>query len=481
MALDDTTLVQTNLVDYDALFFMDPDAKVIPCGEQSTISKSQSKEHIQSMFQDGTKDLNFVATCECGNLVGNFYEGVQCSKCGTVVKTNFAEKLKYRVWLEIPEFCPPILHPVFYSVFDRWLGNCDRINIMTSLLNIDTELPPTLAKFGLGQGFKYFYENFDDIVNFFLNNFPPLKSTSARKKSVGIFEFVQKYRHIAFIRHIPILNQALHLLTASGTMMYSDDCCAAILNCKIELSNLIYLHQNGPTNHKFLDLRLWEVYNSFIEYVKAIEKFKLYSKSGYIRKMVLGARIHCSARAVIVPITEEHHYDEIHLPWKLGVTILKLEIINVLMNRHNYTMPEALAKHSGALAMYDQDIDNILQILINECKEDTGYRGLPFLVGRNPTLRLCSIQLLFATKIKTDFNDDTLGISPLIVTAPNADYDGDAMYSTPIKEMDMVPTLMRIHPCVAALGGDSPGISGDICITKQAAINLNCWLNDLNE
>lgn len=478
MAREEVIFVQMSLIDFDGLFYSDPDARVIPCGEQSTISKSHAKEHIQNLFQDGTKDLNFVASCECGNLIGNFYEGVKCSKCDTVVQTNFAERLKFRLWLEIPDFCPPILHPVFYSVFDRWLGNCDRINILSSLLNVDAELPPTLAKYGIGQGFKYFYENFDDIVNFFLNDFPPLRK---KKSTEDIPEFVQMYRPLAFIRHIPVLNQALHLLTSSGTMMYSDECSAAILNCKIELSNMIYLHLNGPTNHKFLDLKMWNIYKSFIAYVAAIDQHKLYSKSGYIRKMIMGARLHCSGRAVIVPITEDHHYDEIHIPWKIGVTILKLEIINVLMNRHNLTMPEALAKHSGALAMYDPDIDDIMRILINECVEATGYRGLPFLVGRNPTLRLCSIQLLFATKVKNDFWDDTLGISPLIVTAPNADFDGDAQYLTPIKEMDTVPEFMNIHPSVAALGGNTPGISSDICITKQAAINLNCWLADTNE
>ena len=54
----------------------------------------------------------------------------------------------------------------------------------------------------------------------------------------------------------------------------------------------------------------------------------------------------------------------------------------------------------------------------------------------------------------------------------------DAMHVLAVKEMDMLPTLMKLHPSVIMVGGDSPGISGDVTITKQEAINLNSWLND---
>lgn len=468
-------LAYLELIDYDKLFFSDPDAQLIPCGESSTISKSMTKEHIQSLFQDGTKDLNFIASCECGALIGNFYEGITCKQCQSVVKTNFAEQIKFRAWLEIPEFAPPILHPVFYVVLDRWLGLSGGVSILSTLLNVDEPLPTPLLHSGLGRGYTYFYNNFDDIINYFLTTYPPLKTSATRHRAVGIAEFVLRYRHIAFIRHIPVLNQSLHLLTASGTMMYSDDCIASILTAKIEIGSMIYMFHNGITSAKFIDQRMHKIYTAFVTYTKTIGSIKLNGKEGYIRKMVLGARLHCSARAVIVPITELHHYDELHIPWRVGVTLLQLEIINVLMNRRGLTMPDALARQSAALDKYDPEIDDILRILIRECQEETGYKGLPFVLGRNPTLRLCAIQLLFVTKVT---QTDTLGISPLIVTSPNADFDGDCLYCSHIKEMDQVPILFNIHPSIAALGGRVPGISSDICITKQAAINLNCWLND---
>ena len=59
------------------------------------------------------------------------------------------------------------------------------------------------------------------------------------------------------------------------------------------------------------------------------------------------------------------------------------------------------------------------------------------------------------------------------------DYDGDALHFLSIKEMDLVPKLMRIHPRAMLLCGEEAGISGDIHITNQAALALNEWLFEL--
>ena len=427
------------LVDYDQMFISDPDAKIIPCGEESVVTKNQTKEHITSLFQDGTKDLNFIASCDCGALIGNYYEGMKCSKCKSVVKTNFASELKFRAWLEIPPmkqdindpgFIPPVLHPALYLILERWLGKNGGVPILQALLDPDTEFPASLKNSGLGQGYRYFYRNFDDIMNYFLTQYAPLKAPGARARSKYIPELLQAYRPIAFFRHIPVLNQSLHLLTTSGTMMYGDDCVGSILKAKIELSNMLYIYNNGPTGSKFVDQRLWAMYSALIEYVKTISDVKLLGKKGYIRRLILGARLHCSARAVITPISGPHACDELYIPWRMGVGLMKLEIINLLMNRYDYSMSEALAKQQKAVMQYDADIDMIMQTLIKECHDYTEQyvphlnatikpKGLLALFGRNPTLRIGAIMLYFITKVKTDLSDDTISVSSRMSTAPN--------------------------------------------------------------
>ena len=350
---------------------------VIPCDQQFT-SKDQMAEQIKSLFQDGRKEFNFIASCECGHLEGNFYEGVVCDRCKTPVRTCFADQIKFKAWLEIPEFAPDIIHPAVYRVLDRWLGKCRvdemstrsrvSVSVLESLLNVDSPMPVQLRGV-MGQGFKYFKENFDDIIHYFLTDYAPLKQPSAKGRSDGIAEYIQRFRDRIFIRHIPLLNQALHLITQSGTMQYGDDTVEAILDAKAELSTLIYVYNNGTVSSKFVDQRMWGIQNAIVNYSSLIAKVKLISKTGYIRKLVMGARLHCSFRGVIVPITEPHEGDELHLPYLIGVTCWKLELINLLHNRLGLSMSAALAKYNAALARFDEDVWNLLNTLIKECVE----------------------------------------------------------------------------------------------------------------
>ena len=55
------------------------------------------------------------------------------------------------------------------------------------------------------------------------------------------------------------------------------------------------------------------------------------------------------------------------------------------------------------------------------------------------------------------------------------------MHLLMIKEMDMLPTLMKLHPSLVMVGGTNLGISGDVTITKQEAINLTAWLDKEQE
>lgn len=370
---------QLRMIDYDKLFYSDGSATVIPCGSLTLGSKNHVEETRQLFFQNDSNNLSHISSCECGNLVGNFYEGVTCKICKTKVKTNFAKDIKFRSWLEIPEFAPPILHPVAYSIISRWLGTAKRELLLDLLLNVDSELPADLKGI-LGQGHVYFYTNFDDIMRFFLNEYSK-KNPGIKKRSQDMLEFFQVYRQQMFIRHIPILNQSLHLMTSSGSMMYSDDTVQHIIKAKIELSSMVDIYNNGNFNDKFVNQRMWEVHKAFTEYTRSILNDKLLQKPGHIRRNVIAARMHCTARGVIVPLNGIACPDEIFVPWRIGVSALSLELINLLMNRHGHTMPSAKVKVDKALYTYDPEIEALFKVLIAECR----YKGLPVLMGRNPS------------------------------------------------------------------------------------------------
>ena len=467
-------LASLSLVDYDKLFREDPDACVVQYTEDSILVKDQMLKNKQLFFQDGTKDLTNIASCECGKISGNYMEGTICPECHTKVKTNFAEDLKFKRWLEIPkEFLPPVLHPGAYRVLEMWLGQ--KSGILNGLLDVNAKLPEEFQGV-FGQGFDYFHKNFDNIIAY-LAQCKKFNTPAKKPQTEAVLRFIAKYRDRMFTYHIPALNSSLHLSTQSGSIMYSDDVVNFIIKAKLELCHLIYVYHNGTYNKNYLNERMWVIYNTFLDYTSAILNKKLLKKPGFIRKQLLGARLYCSARAVIIPISEMHTFDEIYIPWLMAVQTLKLEIINVLMNRKHMTGPQAQAVHRRALAQFDQEVYDILNTLIEECP----YKGLPVLIGRNPSLRLGAIFLVFATRIKPEYEDATVSISALTAAAPNYDFDGDAMHLLFIKEMGEVPKLMNIHPMNVLLASSDSLISSDIQITDQAALALNSWLHDPNQ
>lgn len=54
----------------------------------------------------------------------------------------------------------------------------------------------------------------------------------------------------------------------------------------------------------------------------------------------------------------------------------------------------------------------------------------------------------------------------------------DAMHGVSIKELQMIPALMNMHPANVLLAGDDIRITSDVMITKEAAIALNGYIND---
>ena len=307
-----------------------------------------------------------------------------------------------------------------------------------------------------------------------LVEYKPLQKSSVREKARYIPEFLTNYRDLIFVRHIPVLNQNLHLVTRSGSMTYTDESSTHIFKTLIELSNLAYLYNAASKSEIFLEQNMREMYYSYLEYTNSIIYSKITRKHGFIRKYILGTRCHFSFRGVIVPITVDHVGDELHIPWRIAVTNLRLEILNVLQNRQGHTISSALDIYHRALFTYDENIDQIINTLIDECP----YKGLPVSFGRNPTLQHGSIQLLFVTTVKTDLADNTIGFSPLVLSAPNADFDGDALYGSFLKEMAEVPAYFTIHPKTTMLGEDTLKLSNVVNITTQARVAIHSWLFD---
>ena len=71
----------------------------------------------------------------------------------------------------------------------------------------------------------------------------------------------------------------------------------------------------------------------YVAYSNSIIEEKLSGKNQHIRKHITGNRLTFTARGVITPLTRPHMYDEIDIPWAMGLELFKL--------------PRVLGEHDG--------------------------------------------------------------------------------------------------------------------------------------
>lgn len=443
--------------------------------EVSLLSKSLTDEMAEAIFSTSDGEIGFVSSCECGQYTGNYYEGVTCPNCRTVVSTAFADKLGHPAWIGTPEGAPPFIHPIVYFILSAWMNirSTGSDSLLDVILDPDKELPDDLKDVIERQGFSYFYENFDRIFTFFATKH---KKISGKSNTHLVRAFIETHRDVVFCKTLPILHKDLHPLTQSDSRKYADSSSTEILNAATNLLVAGFSVNKSIVGNKtkYMDKMLIGAYRQYIAYVEAIIKTKLGDKSAIIRHHLLGSRLHWSFRGVIIPITAPHEGDEIYLPWKIALSLYKYEILNLMVNRHGMDFMTAELRRTVALQTYDPLIDDILKTLIKESLRN----GLAIILGRNPTLELGSIQYLRVTRIKTDPHDETICLSPLIIKPPNADFDGDELYGLSIKEDDMVNHLQTIHPMMAMLSKNRPELDTKIMITDQSLVCLNRFLAD---
>ena len=188
---------------------------------------------------------------------------------------------------------------------------------------------------------------------------------------------------------------------------------------------------------------------------------------------MLVSRLQCTARMVFTPMTGPHWGDELMIPWVVAVSQYKCEILNVLTRRMGLTIEQAKQKWILAQVQIVEEVKQAIETLIKE----SPYGAFPCLLGRNPSIRPGAIQF-FKAKVKYDIDDETASISPLVLTAPNADFDGDAMYFLSLKLKRDADACMLMHPKYTMLNNDGMKLAECVALPDQHLCILNAWLHD---
>lgn len=402
----------------------------------SEVDKNKLNQLIYTHYEGDS--LNIMPSCQCMALTGEFNVGIICPTCHVAVMSVTERPLESVLWIGPPPEVDTLMNPQAWTMLSAGL-TYNGFNILEWLCNPNLALPAAPHRvvrrllsliaaaedpnpltpfeqrpFRIERGINYFYAHFDQIMRLLFDN-GIVKGKPEQREELR--QFIFKNREAIFAQYLPIPSKLGFITEKTVTSTYAD----LTMLSAIEAIRTISATVNSPTqlSKKVLQARAVKAIMSLAEYHQTFMATALSTKSGWFRKHVFGSRLHFTFRAVISSLSDNHEYDELHLPWSMSVMAYKTHLTAKLIKR-GYTPNEATQFLHEHTLRYNPLLDELFTELIQE----SPHRGLPVLLNRNPTLSRGSIQKLRVTKIKKDPQVNSIGLSVLCLTAPNADFDG---------------------------------------------------------
>ena len=392
----------------------------------ATEENKQFLDSLISVKYDKTDLFSNEPTCECGRTRGGYKLNVVCHNCNTPVRELFDQHLRPLVWMRAPKGVEPLINPMIWTMLNQKFTKSN-FKIIEWLCNTDYQVnvvrPPEvdeLLMMGVERGYNNFVRNFNKYIGFLFS----LKGYRPKKgKEDPLLVLIQQQSDCIFSQYLPLPNKSLMIIENTQVGTYIDpiiigaiDAIRTISSVDSPLINLT-LRQKENRTAKTISM-LSEFYYNMYHAILA-------SKNGIFRKHVYGTRNHFSARAVISSNTKAHKYDELHIGWGHGVTMLKVHLTNKLLKR-GYTPNQC----TSLLQEYTVKYHPLLDILFNELIDESPEKGLVCTWNRNPSLSRGSVQRMRITKVKTDPNDPTITMSILSVRGFNAKHIGHCSRET---------------------------------------------------
>lgn len=416
--------------------------------------------------------ISNIAKCSCGDLIGEYLIGTVCPSCHTsVIKNN--NEFQHSIWIRCPDNIDSLINPVFWTMLENFLTKSN-VNVLqwltdktykptstnTKILNLVSKIP------NMERGFNYFIRNFDYIINELMQIREFTDNQNNKIVKNDILDVIEKYRDNIFTKYMPLPDKSLIVVEHTSKGIYLDYNIAEILDAVY-----IIINSNNARNRN-MENRVSKVQNKISSYYKGyLHKF-FGGHGGIFRKHVFGTRTHFSYRAVISSITEPHKYDDIYLPWGIGLTVFRPMIINKLV-RLGYVLNDAISLIYSSIHKYNDTLDKILNELIREA----GGR-IPTTIQRNPSLGRGSALLVGIPKIKTDPSDNTISMSILVTASLNADFDGDEENGQLLLDAYMKDLFYTLSPHFNILGMKEVGeVTSNLQIPKPTVAILSNWLS----
>jgi hypothetical protein len=500
------------IVDHDKLFHEHVSNEPIIVNdvvESSEADKRRFDEIIYTRYSSEIDSLNNLPACDCKELTGTPNLGLCCPNCNTVVTSPMDQKLEPLVWIRAPAGVNGLINPVIWTLLSEEF-TVSGFNIISWYC--DTRYDPGVKEpkimekiklFGFERGYNNFINNFDSIIGalFELRDFKPKKERGpdgvmGPQKESELAILLRENRNKLFSKYLPVPNRSLLVIEETNLGVYVDPIIPMVIDA---IRTLVGIDAR-PTGVKVKDGKLSEAdlrihatsirtkENRTVRAIMCLANFfdDFYStiiakKEGILRKHVYATRCNWAGRAVIRSITDVHHYRELHLPWAIAVTMLRIHLINKLY-KLDYTPNEAFS----LLNAHIEKTHPLIRQLLNELIEESPYMGIPCVLQRNPSLERGSAQLMFITKVREDASIPTISMSILCVAGFNADFDGDSLNISLPLDRFITTYLENLAPHKSMFGLEkprkvtkNPSIPSPIISTQSAWIEARDPVDEL--
>lgn len=468
--------VYLEVQDNDAIFAAQQTPPIIINYVRTATSdeKSAFNELIYSVFDGDVMDN--VARCECRALVGACNIGALCTNCGQPVLSRDLGNIEPLLWIQTPEDPsgdgPRLMNPaILEKLCDHFVRNNFSIirYLVDSTYRVECKIPGMmfyLEEKGIHRGYKYFYDNYDYIISCLLEH-KLFRRKRNQVEEYPIEIFLRLNRHITFCDHVPLPNKTMLVIEDTPTGSYRDKSIEFAIDAMRTVAGLDLVVKGYRPSIKLN--RMIKALFLLIDFVNAYVKNCVRGKPGAIRKHAIATRVHFAYRAVIISNTKPHDYEELYMPWGAATSMLRLHLMNKLY-KLGLTQREGVSFLNKHAAKYHPLLDRLFKELIAEA----GYKGIPVLLCRNPTLMRGSILRLFISQVKVDVTDPATTLSILVINSLSADFDGDAVAVMMCMDNAITDACYAFAPHQNILDvGSYRELTNANAIPKQVTANIN--------
>lgn len=326
--------------------------------------KEMIKEMVTTRYSSDM--ISLLPSCRCGMSKGEFSVGVTCKYCNTIVKSSIENEIEPTIWFRKPNGVSKLVNPIIWIMLKNRFRKSG-FNIIQWLT--DTGYRPTvrqpavitkIIEAGIQRGYNNFVEHFDIIIAYLFN----LKDFQLKKDVVDYLKIIiDERKDCIFSDYIPLPNKALLIIEKTKLGIYVDPIITEAIDA-IEM--LVSIDKNfHDQNPRVKENRTAKSLSKLAVFYEKFFKTNLSPKAGQFRRHIYGSRTNFSFRAVITSLTDTHSYDEIHVPWGIGLTAFRPHVLNKLL-RMGMDNNSAIGLILGHVEKFHPLLNKILKELISE-------------------------------------------------------------------------------------------------------------------